>query len=380
MRRAAILVAAWCAWAGPGVAQTDPTESARQAMLLLQEASQALDGAAGAGDRVEALTLTVQAYEAGLAALREGLRQARVREAAIDGVFRAENERLAQLLGVLQAIEASPEPHLLLHPEGPVGTARTGMILSDVTPALNAEAGRLRAALQEVAVLRALQESAVDTLEQGLSGVQRARTELSQAMSNRTDLPVRITADPEAMENLIASADTLESFASGLMSATVEDTSVSIANPDFVEARGTLELPVLGRVIRRMNEADAAGVRRPGWVIATRPLTLVTLPWPATIRYLGPLLDYGQVAIVEPGEDYLMVFAGLGQLFGEVGEVLPRGAPIGLMGGAAPTDPQAFLISNDTAGGAEANQTLYLELRENSEPVDPADWFAVSGE
>lgn len=380
MRRAAILVAAWCAWASPGVAQTDPTESARQAMLLLQEASQALDGADGAGDRVEALTQTVQAYEAGLAALREGLRQARVREAAIDGVFRAENERLAQLLGVLQAIEASPEPHLLLHPEGPVGTARTGMILSDVTPALNAEAGRLRAALQEVAVLRALQESAVDTLEQGLSGVQRARTELSQAMSNRTDLPVRITADPEAMENLIATADTLESFASGLMSATVEDTSVSIANPDFVEARGTLELPVLGRVIRRMNEADAAGVRRPGWVIATRPLTLVTLPWPATIRYLGPLLDYGQVAIVEPGEDYLMVFAGLGQLFGEVGEVLPRGAPIGLMGGAAPTDPQAFLISNDTAGGAEANQTLYLELRENSEPVDPADWFAVSGE
>ncbi|MEC7761887.1 MAG: peptidase M23 [Pseudomonadota bacterium] len=380
MRRAALLFAAFVALAGPGSAQTDPTQSAREAMELLTEASRALDGADGASDRVEALTQTVQAYEAGLAALREGLRQARVREAAIDGVFRAENERLAQLLGVLQAIEASPEPHLLLHPEGPVGTARTGMILSEVTPALNAEAGRLKAALQEVAMLRALQESAVSTLEEGLSGVQRARTALSQAMSNRTDLPVRITADPEAMENLIATADTLESFASGLMSATVEDTSVSIANPDFVEAQGTLELPVLGRVIRRMNEADAAGVRRPGWVIATRPLTLVTLPWPATIRYLGPLLDYGQVAIVEPGEDYLMVFAGLGQLFGEVGEVLPRGAPIGLMGGAAPTDPQAFLISNDTAGGAEANQTLYLELRENSEPVDPADWFAVSGE
>tara|TARA_R100000322_G_scaffold94439_7_gene59093 strand:+ start:4753 stop:5895 length:1143 start_codon:yes stop_codon:yes gene_type:complete len=380
VRRAALLFAAFVAVAGPARAQSDPTQSARQAMALLEEASGALDAADGAGDRVAALTQTVQAYEAGLAALREGLRQARVREAAIDGVFRAENERLAQLLGVLQAIEAAPEPHLLLHPQGPVGTARTGMILSEVTPALSAEARRLRAALQEVALLRALQESAVDTLESGLTGAQRARTELSQAVSNRTDLPRRFTTDQEAMENLIATADTLESFASGLMSATIEDTSVSIANPDFTDAQGTLELPVLGRIIRRMDEADAAGVRRPGWVIATRPLTLVTLPWPATIRYLGPLLDYGQVAIVEPGEDYLLVFAGLGQLFGEVGEVLPRGAPIGLMGGAAPSDPQAFLISNDPASGAEANQTLYLELRHEGEPVDPAEWFAVSGD
>jgi len=238
----------------------------------------------------------------------------------------------------------------------------------------------LRAALEEVALLRGLQESAVSTLENGLQGAQRARTALSQAVSNRTDLPKRFLADDEAMANLIATADTLESFAGGLMSATVEDTSVSIAQPDFTEARGTLDLPVLGRVIREMNEADSAGVRRPGWVIATRPLTLVTLPWPATIRYLGPLLDYGLVAIVEPGEEHLLVLAGLGELYGEVGEVLPKGAPIGLMGGADTEGDQALLISNPASSGAQASESLYLELRHNGEPVDPAQWFAVSVE
>lgn len=349
-------------------------------MALLDAAAQALEDAEKAGDRVKALTQTVQAYEAGLAALREGLRQARVREAAIDGVFQAESERLAQLIGILQSIEAAPEPHMLLHPEGPIGTARTGMILSEVTPALNREATRLRAALQEVAMLRALQEAAVDTLEEGLTGVQEARTELSQAISNREDLPKRFVTDEDAMANLVATADTLASFASGLMSATVEDTSVSIAQPDFTEAQGTLDLPVLGRVIRTMDEADAAGVRRPGWVIATRPLTLVTLPWAGTIRYLGPLLDYGQVAIIEPGEDYLLVLAGLGQLFGEVGEVLPKDAPIGLMGGADDDESQAYLISNAAASGAEASETLYMELRYKGEPVDPEAWFALSGE
>nr|WP_255552415.1 peptidase M23 [Maritimibacter dapengensis] len=347
-------------------------------MEELEAASEALQSAERSSDRVKALTQTVQAYESGLAALREGLRQARVREAAIQGVFEAESERLARLLGVLQSIEAAPEPHLLLHPEGPIGTARTGMILSEVTPGLNREAQRLRAALQEVALLRALQESAVGTLEEGLRGAQEARTALSQAISNRTDLPKRFIADEDAMANLVATADTLESFASGLMSATVEDTSISIAQPDFTEARGTLELPVLGRVVRAVNEADSAGVRRPGWVIATRPLTLVTLPWPATIRYLGPLLDYGLVAVVEPGEDYLMVLAGLGELYGEVGDVLPGGAAIGLMDGPDAQDDQAVLISNPSASGAEASESLYLELRHEGEPVDPAQWFAVT--
>jgi len=345
-------------------------------MEELQAAGAALEAADGARDRVAALTQTVQAYEKGLTSLREGLRQATIRESAIHGVFSAESERLAQLLGVLQSIEAAPESHLLLHPSGPLGTVRSGMILSDVTPALSREATQLRQALQEVAMLRALQEAAVSTLEEGLQGVQAARIELSKAVANRTDLPRRLVTDEVAMENLIASADTLESFASGLMSATVEDTSVSIAQPDFAEAQGVLDMPVLGRVIRRFEEADAAGVRRPGWVVATRPLTLVTTPWPATVRYLGPLLDYGEVAILEPGEGYFLVLAGLGQLFGAVGEVLPKGAPIGLMGGAQLAGDQAFLMTSAQGGGAQATESLYIEIRRNGTPLDPSTWFA----
>lgn len=362
----------------PVTARAEATASAEVAMQDLRAAAEALEAAEGAQDRVAALTETVQAYEAGLAALREGLRQAAIREAAIKGVFEAESERLAQLLGVLQSIEASPEPSLLLHPDGPKGTVRAGMILSDVTPALGREAAELRRALTEVATLRALQEAAVTTLEEGLAGVQTARTELSQAVSARTDLPRRFITDHVAMENLLSSADTLESFAGGLMSAAIEDASVTIERPDFTTARGSLAMPVTGRVIRGYDEVDAAGVRRPGWVIATRPLTLVTTPWPVTLRYLGPLLDYGQVAILEPDEGFLLVLAGLGQLFGTVGEVLPQGTPVGLMGGAQGASTQAFLMSAAEGGGAEATETLYMELRWNGSPVDPTDWFARS--
>ena len=64
--------------------------------------------------------------------------------------------------------------------------------------------------------------------------------------------------------------------------------------------RGHLPLPVKGQVIRGFGEKDAAGIARPGLVIATEPRALVTAPVAATIRYRGPLLDYGNVMILEP--------------------------------------------------------------------------------
>lgn len=365
--------------AAPATAQSDPAENARAAMEALNAAAIKLREVEKSRDRVAALTETVQAYETGLAAMREGLRRATIREASIRGVFEAESDRLAQLLAVLQRIEAAPEPSLLLHPDGPTGTARSGMILSDVAPALQKEALALRSALQEVAVLRALQESAVGVLEEGLAGAQEARTKLSQAISDRTDLPLRFTANPEAMQTLITSSETLEAFASGLMTVELDGVEEVISAPDFTTVRGSLDMPVLGTVLRRFDQADAAGIRRPGWVIATRPKAIVTTPWPATIRYLGPLLDYGNVTVLEPGEGYLLVLAGLDQLYGQLGEVLPKGAAVGLMGGAE-LDSQAILMSSAQASGAERSETLYMELRWNSEPVDPSDWFAAGKE
>ena len=380
MRPATLLFLALLA-AAPARAQTDPAESARMAIEALNEAAAELEAANRARDRVAALTQTVRAYEAGLDAMREGLRRATVREAAISGVFEAERNRLARLLGVLGAIGSTPAPLTLLHPDGPVAAARTGMVVADLVPALQAEADALRAELEEVAVLRALQQSAVGVLEQGLAGAEQARVALSAAISDRTDLPRRFTADPDKMRALVNSTETLAAFADGLMSLGTLSASVTeaIGTTDagaFTDRKGRLPLPVLGRVLRRYMESDAAGIPRPGLILATRPRALVTLPAPATIRYAGPLLDYGQVVVAEPAEGILIVLAGMGQVFGTAGEVLPEGAPIGMMGGVPPGS-QAFLIQSQQPGATDRSQTLYIEVREFGTPVDPAIWFAL---
>ena len=180
--RAALLLA--LLGAAPVAAQ-GVAEQASQASTDLQAAVAALQEAEGAKDRVAALTATIRAYEDGLAALREALRQASLRETALNLRFETQRERIAQLLGVLARMEAEPGPLLLLHPSGPLGTVRSGMMLADVTPALQGEATRLKGELEELRDLRELQVAAGETLTKGLDAAQQARAALSQAARER---------------------------------------------------------------------------------------------------------------------------------------------------------------------------------------------------
>ena len=213
IRRAVILTLGF-AFAFPSfaLAQVDPAAIARRAAAQLDGAARELADAEGSRDRIAALTRTVRAYENGLAALRQGMRQAGLREAEIKAQFDRESAQLGSLLSALQTMQSSPEALLLLHPSGAIGTARSGMILSDVTPALLSKVEQLRADLAEIATLRALQSTAAGALETGLSGVQQARTRLAMAISDRTDLPRRFTEDAEQMRRLIDSTQTPQGF------------------------------------------------------------------------------------------------------------------------------------------------------------------------
>jgi septal ring factor EnvC (AmiA/AmiB activator) len=324
------------------------------------------------------LSETVRAYEAGLSAVRAGLRRATIRERELSLKLAGQEEEIAALLTVLQARGRAGSPSLFLHPEGALGTARAGMIVSQMTPALNAQADALRETLVEVSTLRQLQAGAERSLQDGLTGVQDARTALSQAIADRTDLPRKFTEDAVKTALLIATTETLEAFAAGLGEISGGPLETA-ANVDVFDQKGALPLPVAGRVLRRAGEADAAGIKRPGVLLATRPRALVSAPVAATIRYQGPLLDFGNVMILEPKSGLLMVFAGLDVVYGRTGEVIAEGAPLGLMGGKDAAIGEILTQVGDGTG-SDLSQSLYLEVREDNEPVNPESWFRTQRE
>jgi murein hydrolase activator len=375
-RTISLLIALTFSWpplAAYAQSNADPVFATQKAAEDLQSATRALKDAREARDRVKALSRAILAYENGLRAMRSSLRKAAIREAALRLEFDARRDQLSRLLGVLQTLERASTPLLLIHPSGPLGTARSGQVLSEITPALHTQADDLRQQLEELLILRALQITALDDLKLGLKGVQNARLALTEAIAKRTNLPLRFVSDPEKLKQLAENSDTMIGFSRGLADLPFDDDGN--AHPDFNIAKGNLPLPVFGTLLRAYNEADAAGLRRPGIILTAPPVSLVSTPFPATIRYLGPLLDYGNVIILEPSAGYLIVLAGLGQVYGEVGQILSAGDPVGLLAG---TDPAAqdFLVETTKGNDNTRQQTLYIEIRQDRNAIDPAAWFA----
>ncbi len=357
---------------GPLWAQNSPVELARNAQSMLDQAAISLQEASRTADRVSALTKTVRAYEAGLESLRSGLRQSILRAREIETEFAASQSKLTRLMVILQNMGRNPVPTVLLHPSGPTNTVRAAMMVEDVARQIDSETEALKQQLTDLEEIRQLQQEANTALSEALSEAQRARTELADAISSRVALPRSFNADPVRMRNLIRASETLGDFISQL--ARINIGAVAPA-PGFEQSKGRLPSPVTGQVLHAANTPDAAGIARPGVILSAPQEAVVITPVDATIRYAGPLLDYGNTVILEPAPGFLLILAGLARLHADAGQVLSAGTPVGNMGGTVP-DADSFLNAATHDGSGNRQETLYIELRNGDTALDPENWFA----
>ena len=90
----------------------------------------------------------------------------------------------------------------------------------------------------------------------------------------------------------------------------------------------------------------------------------VFAPFDGRIVYAGPFRGYGAVALIDHGDGYHSLLTGLDDLRIAVGDWVLQGEPVGA-------------LPPDSGGGASEPRgpKLYVELRKDGEPVDPAPWF-----
>ena len=322
--------------------------------------------------RIKSLSQAIQSYEETLAILRISVRDLTLQKSQIQNVLDQNENEIMELLGVLATIQKTPIAGQMLHPSGPLATARSGMIISDIVPILQENVDQLR---DQVIVLKQLSETqfkAQSSLQTGLLELQKAHSTLGRAIANQKDLPKRFTADPEKLKILLKASSDLETFAASVQSIALNEPSVSL--PSVRDRKGNLNLPVRGKLLRKFNEADASGIKRSGIILATDPRAIVISPTAATIRYLGPLLDFGNVAILEPQNGLLFVFAGMDTVYGEIGQVIPALSPIGLMPSQSGEVDKIFKTQANIYSG-KLSETLYVEVRSGAETEDPLDWF-----
>lgn len=128
----------------------------------------------------------------------------------------------------------------------------------------------------------------------------------------------------------------------------------------FAQLRGKMGFPVRGELIGRFGAPRADGgtkwrgvfIRAGGGedVVAVAPGEVVFSDW---------LRGYGNLIIVDHGDDYLTIYGNNDALFKVVGDRIGGGTPIASVG---------------ASGGAQESG-LYFEIRHKGEPVDPMQWI-----
>ena len=199
-----------------------------------------------------------------------------------------------------------------------------------------------------------------------------SRSQTAEALRRNRSRDYAPRAELQAQADLAAAqAQNIGELASSLSGAELVQTGILVS---FSEARGFIPSPVSGRVTAGFGDPDPW--RRPGFGITlTAPAySEVRSPWDGTVRFAGPLIDYGEVVVLEPEEGTLIVIAGLGTVDRLVGETVLTGERLGDLGGPIP-DSDEFLLEASTDRAQIAEENLYIELRRDGQPVDPAPWF-----
>src|SRR5262249_16003759 len=138
----------------------------------------------------------------------------------------------------------------------------------------------------------------------------------------------------------------------------------------FVQTRGPLQLPGNGMRICEFCGPGTLGGTEKGLSIATKTGAQVTSPCDGWVVYASPFRNYGQVLILDAGDGYHVVLAGMDRISVSIGQFVLTGEPVASMGRSSQM--------TTTAPTASGQSVLYVEFRKDGTPIDPSPWWATS--
>jgi septal ring factor EnvC (AmiA/AmiB activator) len=333
----------------------------------------------------------------------------KVKEDGIRTALRGRRGVLAEVLAALERMGRSPPPALLVTPEDALGSVRSAILLGAVVPGMRAEADRLVADLQSLAALQVAamkeKDAATQTIAAGIEEERRMNLLLAEndklSAQNQKDLQAERSRSQElagratSMQDLIQSLEgQIASVRQGIDQARAEEErrrQLSDADrekaqqlaqsgvPDknriapayaFSSLKQKLDLPVAGDVLRVFGDPDGTGHPARGVTVASNPGSVVTAPADGLVVFAGAFRSYGQMIILNTGDGYHVVLAGMDVVNARQGKFVFSGEPIAVMGEKRVASATALALETD-------RPTLYIEFRKDGTPVDSKTWWAV---
>jgi len=231
---------------------------------------------------------------------------------------------LARLLTVVELLRRDPPPALLVSPADARDAARAAILVRAMTPQLQARA-------------RAYAHEASEMMRQ-----RRLAAVASEALFLSDSARADAAPEPAPQDEAPNLRGALAGGPAGPLSA----------------PSGLLH-PVSGPLVRRFGEPVPGGGRSGGLSWEAPRAARVSSPAAGLVQYVGPVRGWGTILILRLTGGYHLVLAGLGQASVAVGQSVAPGQPVGWM-----------------PDGRQSAFELYLEVRQQGAPVDPARWLA----
>ena len=229
--------------------------------------------------------------------------------------------RLSRLLSVLEQLRRDPPPALLVSPQDARDAVRAAILVRAMTPDLQARA-------------QGYAEDATEVMRQRrLAAVQ------SEALFERDSRTAEALPEPDGSGALLRRYD-------------------AAGGGEKLTPPARLILPVEGAVIRRFGAAIAGGGRSNGMTLKTAKGARAVSPSAGLVQYVGPVKGWGVIVILRLAGGYHLVLAGLDRTSVQIGQSVVEGQPVGW-----------------ASDGRQSAPELYLEVREQGSPVDPARWL-----
>lgn len=191
-----------------------------------------------------------------------------------------------------------------------------------------------------------------------------------QALKQRKNLLLaRIIERKEAYDHAVAELERSASRVDALLQELERRRRAAAARPKKEAAslrpfRGVLQWPADGEVVsffgRQKHPTFDTYVQRKGIEIRTDEGSAIRAVMSGTVVFADWLKGYGLVLILDHTNGFFSLYAHASKLLAKVGDTVQAGQVIGETG--------------DT--GMTGESTLYFELREGAEPVDPMLWLA----
>ena len=331
--------------------------------------------------RIRGVEVQVTATEARLKPLDDNER--RIRK-SLDG----RRAVIGEVLAALQRIGYRPPPALIASPEDALQSVRTAMLLGAVLPEMRHEVEALANDLTALLNVRKQIAAERDRLKNEVTSLGSERTRMTALVGERqkqqADREKALDAERARAAELAHQVDNLKDLIAKLeqgldpatraareaghgdmrpaMSAQRDPGRLAPAVA-FASLHGQVPIPVNGVKLKEYGAPDGTGGVEKGVSIATRAGAQVTAPADGWVVYAGQFRSYGQLLILNAGNGYHILLAGMDRISVDLGQFVLTGEPVAMMGNGSH-------IAAILATGS-SQPVLYVEFRKDGIPVDP---------